>query len=132
VLGLKDDYLHDGWAVTQLLDKSATPQALRRGEGLLQRLGDAYKQLNAPVGRVGHDVLVASNAALSGDDATYTSIEGRLADLTSRRNAVADRIKRLLDEANFDGVSARPPEARSLLHQANRLIRRFDALAASS
>jgi len=132
LLGLKDDYVHDGRAVTQLLDKSATPQALRHGEGLLQRLGAAYKQLNAPVGRVGHDVLVASNAALSGDDATYASIEGRLANLTSQRNALADRVKRLLDEATFDGVSARPPEARSLLQHANRVIRRFDALAASS
>jgi hypothetical protein len=132
LLGLRDDYLHDGRAVTQLLKKQATPQALRRGGQLLQRLGDAYKQLNAPVGRVGHDVLVASNAALIGDDAAYTRIENRLADLTAERNAVADRIKRMLNAATFDGVSANPREARSLLQRAERLIRRFDALAASS
>jgi hypothetical protein len=105
LLGLRDDYLHDGRAVTQLLDKQATPQALRQGGRLLQRLGEVYKQLNAPVGRVGHDVLVASNSALIGDDATYTRIENRLAELTAKRDQVADRIKRMLDDATFGGVS---------------------------
>jgi hypothetical protein len=132
LLGLHDDYLHDGRAVTQLLEKSATPRALRKGGALLQRLGGAYKQLNAPVGRVGHDVLVASNAALTGDDATYTAIENRIADLTARRNALAERIKHVLDGATFDGVSASQSETRSLLRHAQRLIGRFDALAASS
>jgi hypothetical protein len=132
LLGLKDDYLHDGRAVTQLLDRSATPKALRRGGSLLRRLGAAYKQLNAPVGRVGHDVLVASNAALTGTDAKYATIEGGISGLTTERNAVADRIKHVLDGATFDGVTASTHEARSLLKQANRLIHRFDALAASS
>ncbi len=132
LLGLRDDYVHDGRAVTQLLDSSATPPALRRGGRLLQRLGDVYKQLNAPVGRVGHDVLVASNAALTGTDARYTRIENRLAGLTATRNGIADRIKRMLDGATFDGVSASPREAASLLLRAELLIHRFDALAASS
>ena len=132
LLGLRDDYVHDGRAVTQLLDRSATPPALRRGGRLLQLLGDVYKQLNAPVGRVGHDVLVASNSALTGTDARYTRIENRLAGLTATRNRIADRIKRMLDAATFDGVSASPREAASLLLRAELLIHRFDALAASS
>ncbi len=132
LLGLRDDYLHDGRAVTRVLDRHATPQALRHGGWLLQRLGDVYKQLNAPVGRVGHDVLVASNAALTGSDTKYTRIENRLAALTARRHRVADRIKRVLDEATFDGVPASPLEAGSLLLRAVRLVHRFDALASSS
>jgi hypothetical protein len=132
LLGLRDDYVHDGRAVTELLDKHATPQALRQGGRLLQRLGAVYKQLNAPVGRVGHDVLVASNSALTGSDAEYTRIEDRLAGLTARRDRIAGRIKRMLDEATFDGVSASRREAGLLLLRAERLIRQFDALAASS
>jgi hypothetical protein len=129
LLGLRDDYVHDGRAVTQLMARSATPPALRQGGPLLQQLGDAYKQLNAPVGRVGHDVLVASNAALTGDDEAYTRIERRLESLTSKRDAIAARIKRVLDAATFDGVAASPQEATALLAQANRLMDRFDAVA---
>ena len=72
------------------------------------------------------------HAALIGDDATYTRIENRLAELTAKRDGVADRIKRMLDAATFEGVSASRREAESLLQRAERLIRRFDELAASS
>ena len=75
---------------------------------------------------------MASNAALTGTDARYTRIENRLAGLTATRNGIADRIKRMLDGATFDGVSASPREAASLLLRAELLIHRFDALAASS
>ena len=72
------------------------------------------------------------HAALIGDDATYTRIENRLAELTAKRDGVADRIKRMLDAATLEGVSASRREAESLLQRAERLIRRFDELAASS
>ena len=72
------------------------------------------------------------HAALIGDDATYTRIENRLAELTAKRDGVADRIKRMLDAATLEGVSGNRRDAESLLQRAERLIRRFDELAASS
>ena len=72
------------------------------------------------------------HAALIGDDATYTRIENRLAELTAKQDGVADRIKRMLDAATLEGVSGNRRDAESLLQRAERLIRRFDELAASS
>jgi hypothetical protein len=78
LLGLHDDYTHDGRAVVQPLYDWAVPQTLRAHRETLIRLGDVYKQLNASFGSFAMDTLKASTKALASgsaaDDSTYTSI----------------------------------------------------------
>ena len=58
----------------------------------LLRLGAVYKQLTASFGSFAMYTLVASTKALasgsSTDDSTYTTIEGKIADLTTQRDAL--------------------------------------------
>jgi len=43
--------------ITEILDAKAVPQSLRAHRATLERLGAAYKQINAPLGRFGLDVI---------------------------------------------------------------------------
>src|SRR5262249_39662175 len=75
VLGLKDDYVTDGRAVTQVLGSGVAPSSLTSPSAVA--LGDLLKQLDAPFGSLGMATLRASTTALasgsSADDSTYTS-----------------------------------------------------------
>jgi arylsulfatase A-like enzyme len=51
LLGLKDDYAHDGRVLFEALQDSALPASLK-GE-IVERLAEAYKKINAPVGPLG-------------------------------------------------------------------------------
>ena len=55
LLGLKDSYVHDGRVLIDQLDASAVPESLRAHRETLRRLGEVYKQLNAPLGTVQHE-----------------------------------------------------------------------------
>jgi hypothetical protein len=133
LLGLDDTYVHDGRVLIEELEAWAVPQSLRSHRETLRRLGEVYKQLNAPFGSFGMDALTAStNAIKSGSttgDKTYTKIEGRLDSLTNQRDAVASQIKSLLDAASFDGRSVNERQARKLIEQAGKIIERAHELA---
>jgi hypothetical protein len=69
-------------------------------------LAQTYKQLNAPFGKFAMSTLRASTKALASNDpgdATYTSIEGKIQSLTTRRDSLAAEIKGALDGAEFKG-----------------------------
>jgi hypothetical protein len=135
-LGLKDDYVHDGRTVIQLLYGGAVPSTLNAHRETLTRLADVYKQLNAPFGSFGMDTLTASTAALAGgsagDDSHYTSIEGQLESLTTSRNSLTDQIKAALAGAEFGGQALNEQQARSWIDQANGLLQQAHDLAAGS
>jgi hypothetical protein len=135
LVGLKDTYVHDGRVLIDQLDASAVPQSLRAHRETMRRLGEAYKQLNAPFGAFGVDSLVAStNAVKSGtsaDDSRYTALEAQLSALTSSRDALASQIRSALDRAAFDGDSLNEQQAKSWIKQAQALIDQAHALAAS-
>jgi hypothetical protein len=130
LVGLKDDYLHDGRVVTEILENDAIPRAARRSFGFTV-LAATYKQLNAPFGAFAMATLKSSTKALAStdaDDATYTSIEGKIDSLTTRRDALAAQMIGLLDDAEFNGkefdfLKAVPLILRGvgLLVEANRL-----------
>src|SRR5581483_6163710 len=103
-LGLQDDYTVDGRAALEPLADSAVPQTLRAHRETLLRLGDVYKQLNAPFGAFAMDTLKASTTALASNaanDSTYTTIESSIASLTGERDALAGRIKTALAAGEF-------------------------------
>jgi hypothetical protein len=51
LLGLRDDYTHDGRVLIEGLAIKDTPQTLIAHRETLLRLGDAYAQVNAPFGQ---------------------------------------------------------------------------------
>jgi len=126
LLGLRDDYIHDGRTVVELAQDWAVPRSLRTRRATLLRLGDVYKQLNAPFGQFAKDLLAASSKALrSGsatDDSTYTRIESRIQILTDQRDAVASQIKSMLDAAAFGGHAIDEGQAIRLIARSTGLL----------
>jgi hypothetical protein len=125
LLGLKDDYSHSGRALTEKFVGWAQPAAVKK-DGNFVALAQALKQIDAPVGPLGLASLHASTVALeSGDsnsDATYTSIESRLASYTAQRDALVAQILPLLEAAEFDGTPIPDAAAQSLVQQALALL----------
>jgi hypothetical protein len=126
VLGLHDDYTHDGRAVVQPLFDWAVPQTLRAHRETLLRLGATYKQLNASFGQFAMNTLKASTKALksgsAADDSTYTQVEAQIASLTAQRDALASQMKALLDGATFGGQALNEQQAKQLISQGEALL----------
>jgi hypothetical protein len=131
LLGLRDDYTLDGRVLVDSLDSNALPQSLRAHHETLRRLGEVYKQLNAPFGQFGQDTLQASTRALvsnAANDADYTQVENAIAGLTAQRDALAGRIKADLGAAEFGGHALDEQTAKSEIDQGERLISQAHAL----
>jgi hypothetical protein len=131
LLGLHDDYGHDGRVLIEGLTTKATPQTLIAHRETVRRLGRIYEQVNAPFGQFAMDTLTASTRAVaSTDDSVYNSIENSISGLTTERDALASQIKSALDAAAFDGQALNEQEAKAWINQAQSLIDRAEALAA--
>jgi hypothetical protein len=118
LVGLKDDYEHDGRVLFEVLDDH---HGQDRGKDVAIRLAQAYKDINAPVGRLGRKTFAISTAALGGDDATYANLEARLAHLTDVRNSIAQRMIDMLEAAEFDNKSVDRLKAELLIVEAEAL-----------
>jgi hypothetical protein len=133
LLGLHDDYMHDGRAIIEPLYAWALPQALRAHRETLLRLGAVYKQINAAVGRLGLDSLRISTRALESgspaDDSTYTNLENQLTGFTTQRNTLAGQMQALLESATFDNQPANEQQAKRLTAQGEALLDQVAALA---
>ena len=134
LLGLQDDYIHDGRTVVAPLYAWAIPQTMVAHVEMLDRLGTTYKQLNASFGQFSMSLLKVSTRALASgsatDDSTYTSLEAQISDLTAQRDTLATQIKAVLDGAEFGGQAANTLQLMSLNNQAQSLIDQAAALAA--
>jgi hypothetical protein len=130
LLGLTDDYAHQGRVLTEALQGWAIPKGLRGGAA--RELGQIYKQINAPVGALGLASLKISTRALQSNaagDATYASLESQLTDITTQRDALAGQMSALLEGAAFNGSSIKEQQAESLIEQASNLLERVQELA---
>jgi len=124
---LKDDYAHDGRVVFEIIKEDALPDSLRDHRELLSRLAESYKQINAPVGKLGIKTLTGiSTRALKGDDATYAALEDKIVDITNRRNAIAGRMIAILEGAAFNHQRVNEGEVRRLIDQAEDLLESID------
>jgi hypothetical protein len=132
LLGLKDDYSHDGRALTEDFSGWARPAATKKSNGYVT-VAQTYKQLDAAVGQFGLATLQTSTRALesgsAGDDSTYTNLENQLIALTNDRNALARQMIDLLEGAEFDGHPIDQQTAQSLVAQGQSLIAQANALA---
>src|SRR5262249_24991543 len=125
LLGLTDSYEHDGRVLIDQLDAWAMPQSLRAHRHTLQRLGEVYKQLNAPFGQFGDTLTISTKAVKSGtasDDSTYTALSASIGSFTDRRDALATRMKSALDAAAFQSQPIEEFEAEVLIFEAEILL----------
>jgi hypothetical protein len=132
LLGLTDDYAHEGRALTEKFNGWARPPAVKKGGDYLE-LAQTLKQINAPVGPFGLATLHASTVALesgnAGDDSTYASIESQLASFTAQRDALVAQIVPLLEAAEFNGAPIPEATAASLIQQGQNLLSSVQAYA---
>ncbi|HYA89722.1 MAG TPA: hypothetical protein VEF54_02740 [archaeon] len=129
--GLQDDYIDDGRVISEGLHRHVLPESLR--DPFYEDLSTIYKQLNAPVGFFGQRTLSISTAALasgsSADDSKYNFLESRLASITTRRDAVSDQIRDVLNAAAFRGRRIDPLKAFELFAKAEEILFEIDFLA---
>jgi hypothetical protein len=130
LLGLKDDYRHDGRVLFEVLTSQALPQVVRKHLSFFIELAQFYKQIDAPVGHLGLRTLQISTRALesnSPNDSTYTRLENQIQSITNHRNAIAAGIIAVLEAAEF-GATDNSQQAQSLVTQSNALLGQADAL----
>lgn len=129
LVGLRDDYEHDGRVISQILLEN-NPNLTSSD---VEALGDCYKQLNSSVGEFGTSTLIASTAGLessSPGDETYTDIENAPSRLEQERDQVAGEMKASLEAAAFDGRPVN--DVRGETEQCMSIIASADRLADSS
>jgi hypothetical protein len=133
LLGLKDDYRHDGRVIVEALTGYAIPAAVKKSTSFVP-LAQTYKQLNASFGAFAMDTLKASTRALASNDAgdsTYASIEGQIQSLTSQRDSLASQMIALLAGAAFNGQTINSAQAQQLIAQGQALLNQAHTLATS-
>jgi hypothetical protein len=122
LVGLKDDYAHDGRVLFEVLKDNAVLQGKQGDKDLISSLAQAYKDINAPLGRLARKTFAISTAALNGDDATYAKLEGELTTLTNARNAIAQQMIGILEGVAFDNQRIDEKQAKILIDQAEALV----------
>jgi hypothetical protein len=133
LLGLKDDYAHQGRVLVEGLAGWAVAPSLQASRDTFIPLGQVYKQINAPVGKLGLKTLQISTQALASgslqNDAAYEQSEAQLKDITSARDALTAQIEGLLEAAEFHGQVLNEQQAQNLIEQAYTLLGRVSDLA---
>jgi hypothetical protein len=131
--GLHDDYPVDGRVLIEDLAPSALPASLRQNRAGLLKLGRLYKQVLAADGQFAMDTLAVSTRALSSgsatNDVTYTHLEAQLTRLDNQRDALADRMGKVLLGAAFHGQPAGAARTAQLSSQASALLAAAHSLA---
>ncbi len=129
LLGLKDDYVHDGRVLAEWLESSALPQGIKQRQEDFIELAEDYKQLNAPLGKLGRKSLVYANRSVTSDDKTYAKYLKKIADITNQRDALANQIKTALNGAAFNHQPVHEGDEDGLGHRARALIDQVEDLA---
>jgi hypothetical protein len=131
LLGLKDDYSHDGRALFEALDGYAVPATLRKSGNVALQLAQVYKQIDACVGQLGLKTLAVSTRALESNasgDSTYTQLENQLISINNQRDALAAQMIALLEAAEFNNQPINQQQAQQLISQGNALLNKVNAM----
>jgi len=129
LLGLKDSYVHDGRVLAEWLDANALPNGIRQNSSNFIQLAEAYKQMNAPLGRLGLSSLVYANRSITSDDKQYARYLNRMSEITAERDALAARIKSVLNGAAFGNQPVGNGDANGLGNHADEVIAKVEKLA---
>ncbi len=131
LLGLTDDYGHDGRVLIEDINSSAQPSAVKMSNSFVA-LAQLYKQLDACVGQFGLKTLSVSTKALesgsSTNDSTYIQLENRLSAFGSQRDTLAAKMIALLEGAEFNGQPFSNTQAQPLIAQGQALLNKVNRL----
>jgi hypothetical protein len=131
LVGLTDDYSHDGRVLVEDLSSSSQPSAVKMSTSFVT-LAQIYKQLDACVGQFGLKTLSASTKALESgspsNDSTYIQLENRLTAFGKQRDALAAKIIALLEGAEFNGQPFSDAQAQPLIVQGQALLSKVSSL----
>jgi len=134
LVGLLDDYPHEGRALTEKFSGWAQPSAVKQSPNFVA-LAQILKQISAPVAPLGlaslHASTVAMESGSTSDDSVYTNIEAQLASFTAQRDALVAQIIPLLEAAEFNGTAIPDATAANLIQQAQSLLSTVQAFAGS-
>ena len=123
LVGLTDDYAHDGRVLFEALTSRALGNGLRAHQDTLKALAAAYKAINAPVGDLGFRTLTGiSTTALASGDATYAILEAQIQAITTQRNNIAGQMIAMLEAAAFNDDPIDEAKAQQLIKEANDLL----------
>jgi hypothetical protein len=131
LLGLKDDYSHDGRVLFEDFQGWAVPPSLQKARGVVMQLAQVYKQIDACVGQLGLKTLAVSTRALESNDSgdsTYTQLENQLISINNQRDALAAQMIALLEAAEFGGQPINQQQAKQLISQGNALLNQVNAM----
>jgi hypothetical protein len=131
LLGLNDDYQHEGRALVEKFTGWAQPPAVKKS-GHFVALAQVLKQINAPVGPLGLASLHASTVAIESNepsDTKYTNIENQLDSYRTQRDALAAQILAALEAAEYSGTPIPRGTANSLIQQAQALLSSVETYA---
>jgi hypothetical protein len=134
LLGLQDDYAHDGRVLFEVINPTALAPSLTAHYGTLLELARVYKMINAPFGDLGRNSLLVSTAALASNtagDASYTSLEARIANWHTERDSLANQMKSMLEGAAFSGQTINESQALQLISQGQALLNEVSACEAN-
>jgi hypothetical protein len=129
LVGLTDDYVHDGRVVAEFMNEGALPQGIRKSRENFVELAQVFKQLNAPKGELGRASLVWSNHSVTATDKIYARYLKRIGDITADRDQLASRIKTVLNNAGFHGQPVDEEAEDGLGHRARAMIEQVKDLA---
>jgi hypothetical protein len=123
LVGLVDDYAHDGRVLLEALAHDAVGRGLRAHQDTLSALAAAYKAINAPLGALGFGTLTRiSTTALAGNDTTYAILEAQIRAITAKRNDIAGQMIAMLEDAAFNDQPIDEAKAVQLVGEANDLL----------
>ncbi len=123
LVGLKDDYQHDGRVLFEALSPKALPTSLQTNVDLLALLAQTYKAIEAPRGTLGaHTLRGIATAAAEGDTATYATLDAEIKTITTRRDEIGGKMITMLEDAAFNGKPIDPAAASLLIKEADDLL----------
>jgi hypothetical protein len=134
LLGLQDDYLHDGRVVVENIDPTKLPATIANNLSAYQSLAVAYKDLNAPFGTASTASLRYATASImsnSANDATYAAYLTTMNTYVANRNSVMSQMRALLNNAE-QGTSFDTTNVASLVAQAKALTKQMVKLGNSA
>jgi hypothetical protein len=135
LLGLQSSYVQDGRALAELMKRRAQPDGVREDPFGYVGLATVYKQLDAAVGRFGHDSEIVSTTAAessSPGDAVAKGFDQQLSACQAKRDALAATIRSALDGAAFHGQAVSPSDAFKLSLEGLVLIGKMHYLSTQS
>jgi arylsulfatase A-like enzyme len=129
LLGLTDDYVHEGRVIAEFMHDTALPPGIRNARENFVELAEVFKQLNAPKGDLGRASLVWANRSITSNDKVYGRYLSRIADITKDRDELAGQIQTVLNNAAFHNQPVNERAEDDLGRRAHKMIDQVKDLA---